>query len=481
MPHTRIFNRLFSGVLLGLGIVTAVAAGQPVDRAAWIDSAVTATSDDPRRIPVPKGFNEPAGSIVIRNARLFDGTGAPARPAALLISGSHILRIGASEAELAAPADAQVIDVAGRTVMPGLIDLHTHLTYVEQFGLPAATSDESQAGAALRGQEWLRYFVESGVTSVRDVASHGAAPFLLKQWVASGRIPGPRVFAAGSLITAVGGPATEGEAMRTAPSYPDGAVYEASGANGFRNAVRVQFKRGADFIKLGSHFSKEEVRAAVDEAHALGLRVTVDSETIYTQTAVEAGVDCVEHPLPRSDETIRLMAKLNVCSVMTLVPYQYINAGGGYYFSTSRRFTETDAVNLAMAKKMDAAGIKIGIGTDLVVGWYRFLPEPYLQELRNYESLGKTPAQALIAATKTNAEILGMADRLGTLEAGKLADLIVVDGRPDENIEDLRKLDHVIVNGRVVVRNGRLDIPRHVEEKAPLFNFPALNTQSISK
>jgi len=134
-----------------------------------------------------------------------------------------------------------------------------------------------------------------------------------------------------------------------------------------------------------------------------------------------------------------------------------------------------------MAKKMDAAGIKIGIGTDLVVGWYRFLPEPYLQELRNYESLGKTPAQALIAATRTNAEILGMADRLGTLEAGKLADLIVVDGRPDENIEDLRKLDHVIVNGRVVVRNGRLDIPRHVEEKAPLFNFPALNMQSISK
>jgi imidazolonepropionase-like amidohydrolase len=116
-----------------------------------------------------------------------------------------------------------------------------------------------------------------------------------------------------------------------------------------------------------------------------------------------------------------------------------------------------------------------------VVGWYRFLPGAYLQELRNYESLGKTPAQALIAATKTNAEILGMADRLGTLVPGKLADLIVVDGRPDENVEDLRKLDHVIVNGRVIVRNGRVEIPRHVEETAPLANFPALNTQSIAK
>lgn len=459
------FSRLRVGVVLALAAATSLA--QPVSRSAWIDRAVTTTSDDPRAIPVPAGFNEPDGSIVIRNARLFDGTGAPARPAALLVTGSHIVRISATEAELAAPPGAIVIDVGGKTVMPGLIDLHTHLTYVESFGLPAATSDESQAGAALRGQERLRYFVESGITSVRDVASHGVAPFLLKQWVASGRIPGPRVFAAGSLITAVGGHGTEGEAIRTAPSYPDGAVYEASGADGFRNAVRLQFKRGADLIKLGSHFDREEVQAAIDEAHALGLRVTVDSETIYTQMAVEAGVDCVEHPLPRTDETIRQMARKGVNAVITLVPYQYINSGGGYFFSTSRRFTATNDVHLAMAKKLDAAGVRIGIGTDLVVGWYKFLPEPYLQELRNYQMLGKTAAEALVAATRTNAEILGMADRLGTLEPGKLADLIVIDGRPDVDIEDLGKVEQVVVNGRVVVRDGRVYLPRHTAEKAP--------------
>jgi imidazolonepropionase-like amidohydrolase len=233
--------------------------------------------------------------------------------------------------------------------------------------------------------------------------------------------------------------------------------------------VRLQFKRGADLIKLGSHFTAEEARAAIDEAHNLGLKVTVDSETIYTQMAVEAGADCIEHPLPRSDETVKLMARRGVCADITLVPYQYINALGGYHFSTSRRFTESDAANLAMAKKLDAAGVRIGIGTDLVVDWYRFLPDAYLQELRNYLSLGHTASQAIIAATRSNAEILGMADRLGTVEAGKLADLVLAAGRPDETIEDLLKVELVIVNGRVVVRDGRVFVPRHVQA-TPLYS-----------
>lgn len=444
----------------------AIAADRPNDRSRW-RLPETETSDDIRRVTVPKGFRTPKGSIVILNARLFDGSGAPARPAAILIEGKTVSRIAATAAELKAPKDAQTIDAKGATVMPGLIDLHTHLTYVEQFGLPAPISEESQAAAALRGQERLRYFIESGVTSVRDVASHGLAPFLLKEWVADGRIPGPRVFAAGQLIVGTGGHGTEGFGIKTAPAYADGAIREAVGPDGFREAVRIQFKAGADLIKLASHFSFDEVKAAVDEAHALGLKVTVDSETIYTQMAVEAGVDCVEHPLPRSDETVRLMAEKGVCSDMTLVPYQYINAAGGYNFSTSRRFTESDAVNLAMAKKMHDAGVKIGVGTDLVVGWYKYLPGAYIQELKNYTLLGETPARALVAATRDNADILGMGDRLGVLQPGKLADLIIVDGKPDESLDDLRKLRTVIVGGRVVVRDGQVFIPRHAEETPP--------------
>jgi imidazolonepropionase-like amidohydrolase len=438
---------------------------KPNNRAGLFDGK-TITSNDLRRVPVAPGTNVPKGSIVIRNARLFDGTGAAVRDAVLVIEGDKLTRIlpsGSTET----PADAEVIDAGGRTVMPGLIDLHTHLTYVHAFGLPGPVSGESQADAAIRGAERLRYFAEIGVTSVRDVASHGMAPFLLKNEVAAGNIPGPRIFAAGQLIVGEGGHGTEGYGFETAPAYPDSAIREASGPDDWRKAVRTNFKRGADLIKLASHFTQDEVNAAVDEAHRLGLRVTVDSESIYTQMAVDAGVDSVEHPLPRSDETVKLMAQKGVASVPTFVPYQYIIAGGGYNGSTSRRFTISDESIFAMGAKLKAAGVKLGVGTDLVVDWHHYLPDAYIQELRNFERLGYSAPEALVAATKTNSEILGMDDRLGTLQVGKLADLIIVGGRPDQDIEDLKKVDLVIVGGRVIVRDGHISMPRHVSEKPP--------------
>ena len=447
-------------------LLAASAIAQPVDRAKWYDGTTT-TSDDPRRIPVPKGHGEPKGAILITNARLFDGTGAAARPAAILIEGSHITRIAASAAALTPPAGTVTIDAAGKTVMPGLIDLHSHVTYGEAEPLPDAIGEKSQAAAALRGQERLRYFIESGITSVRDTGSHGMSIFVLKSYVADGRIPGPRIFAAGQLIVGIGGHGTEGFNGYTAPANPDADIYEATGPDQWRAAVRQQFKNGADLIKLASQFSPDEVRAAVDEAHNLGLRVTVDSETIYAQMAVEAGVDCVEHPLPRSDETIRMMAAKGICSDITLVPYQIINVGGGYNFSSSRRFTESDRANFAMARKLKAAGVTLGLGTDLVAGWYKYLPEAYIQEMRNFGALGYSAAETLVTATRTNAEILGMADRLGTIAVGKLADIIIVDGRPDENVDALAGVDTVLVNGRVVVSGGRLATPRHVQEPLP--------------
>jgi imidazolonepropionase-like amidohydrolase len=432
--------------------------GAPFDRSEYYDGK-TPTSDDLRRVPV-RPDTGPKKTVAIINARVFDGTGAAARPGTIIIEGDKIARVlqpGAKEW----PADAEVIDVAGKTVMPGLVDMHTHLTYVHPVGLPLEVSEKSQADAALRGVERLRYYIESGITTVRDVGSYGMAPFLLKEWVAQGRVPGPRIFAAGQLIVGEGGHGTEGFGATTAPSYPDADLREAAGPDDWRAAVREQFKRGADLIKLASHFSEAEVRAAVEEAHNLGLRVTVDSETIFTKMAVDAGVDCVEHPLPRSDDVVRDMAKHGIASVPTIVPYQYIIAGGGYFGSTSRRFTISDATIFGMVRKMKDAGVKLGVGTDLVADWYRALPEPYIQELQNFGRVGYTPAQALVAATRTNAEILGMADRIGTLQPGKLADLVVIDGRPDESVEDLRKLDLVMVGGRVQVREGRLFVPRH--------------------
>jgi imidazolonepropionase-like amidohydrolase len=247
-----------------------------------------------------------------------------------------------------------------------------------------------------------------------------------------------------------------------------GAIREASGADDWREAVRENFKKGADFIKLASHFSPEEVRAAVEEAHRLGLRVTVDAETFYIGWAVEAGVDCVEHPLPRTDEVIQMMAASGVDSVPTLQTYSYIfDLSGGYYGSTSRRFSFSKEANLEVLRRMKDAGIKIGIGTDLVMDWFRFLPTAYIHELEWFLRAGYSRPEVLVAATRDSAEILGMEDKLGTLEPGKLADVLVVSGNPDEDPSQLRNVDLVFRDGYLQVQDGRLHVPPHVPVAEP--------------
>lgn len=457
--------RLAGVALFGFATTLNAAEPGPLDRSPFYGPD-TQTSDDLRRVPVAPVQGAPA-RVVIRNARLFDGTGAPPKDATVVIVSGKVEKI-LPPRSTDWPKDAQVVDAAGKTVMPGLIDMHTHLTYVISFTDVRSPAGESQADAALRGVERMRYYIESGVTSVRDVASHGMAPFILKRWAAEGRIVGPRIFAAGQLITGEGGHATEGFVWRTAPEFEGAMVREASGPDDWRAAVRHQFKSGADLIKLASHYTQEEISAAVDEAHRLGLKVTVDSETVFTEMAARAGVDSVEHPLPRSDETVRMMAAQGIASVPTIVPYQYIiGEWGGYNGSTSRRFTLDEPRMFDMVRKMKQAGVKLGVGTDIIGDWYRRLPHPYIQELHNFEKVGYTPSEALVAATRTNAEILGMADRLGTLEPGKLADLIIVAGKPDQKLDDLARVETVLVNGRIVVQDGRLFMPRHVTEKTP--------------
>lgn len=445
--------------LIALASITVANAGAPFDRSQFLDKN-TSVSDDPRRVPVPPGFGRPNRSIVVTNARIFDGTGQPARPGSVVIENGTITAI-LKAGEHRWPKNAEVIDALGQTVMPGLIDLHVHMTYTEPDVSSFATV--SEADQTLRAVERLRYYIESGVTSIRDVASDGMVPFRIKEWVALDRLPLPRVFAAGRLITGTGGHGAEDQ-----HSSLDGAVREASGPGDWRQAVREQFKNGADLIKLASHYSREEIVAAVDEAHALGLKVTVDAETQYIQWAVEAGADSIEHPLPRSDQTVALMARSGTASVPTLIPYEYIfDLSGGYYFSTSRRFTFSKQANIAMVRKMREAGVRIGVGTDLVLDWYRFLPTAYIRELKLLIAAGLSKQDALAAATRTNAEILGLADRLGTLEAGKLADLIVIAGKPDEDLDELANVRVVIRNGSVVVSDGKIVVPRHVARPEP--------------
>jgi len=430
----------------------------------------TEVSDDPRRVPVPPGVQGAKGILVLRGGRIFDGTGAPAHPGTLVIVGNKIKTILPATATATDwPKESQVIDVSGTTILPGLIDLHTHITSPELDDDDQLASSQSEA--TLRGVDHLRYFIESGITSIRDVASRGEVPFLLKAWISKNRLPGPRIFAAGQLITVRGGHSDEAgksEGGNTSGDPITGDTYVASGPDQWREAVRVQFRRGADLIKIASHFSRPEVAAAVEEAHALGLKVTCDCETFYTGWAVEAGVDMIEHPLPRTDETIRLMAEKKVASDPTLMTYIILfNRFGNYYNSPSRRFTFSEDINFKLVTKLKNAGITLGVGTDLIDNWYQALPTPYIDELKQFVKLGYSVPQTLVAATKTNAELLDMGDKLGTLEPGKLADITVVSGQPDVTLDDLANVEIVIRDGYIEVNHGQTFIPRHVPIPLP--------------
>jgi imidazolonepropionase-like amidohydrolase len=398
---------------------------------------------------------------VLRGGRIWDGTGATARPGTLVITRNLIAAI-LPPGSTGWPKDARVIEVTGRTVMPGLIDLHSHVDYRMPGNSEARAW--SRADGALRGVERLRYYIESGITSIRDTGSDGETPFLLKEWLTEGRLAGPRIFAAGSVISGRGG---HGAEVDIEGGKPLPASREASGPDDWREAVREQFRKGADFIKVTSHYGEDEIRAAVAEAHELGLKVTADAETFYIERAVRAGVDMIEHPLPRSDEVIRLMAERGVESNPTLIPYSIIfRLSGGYFGSTSRRFTFSDSANFALVKKLKDAGVTLGIGTDLVYDWYQYLPWAYLEEMRAFLRLGYSLPEVLGIATRVNARLLDLGDRLGTLEPGKLADVLVVAGNPDQQLEALEKVELVIRDGRIQVEGGRVIYPRH-EPKAP--------------
>jgi imidazolonepropionase-like amidohydrolase len=452
---------------LGSATALALLAGSVVPAAAQVFDrrSVTApterTTDDPRRVPRRPSAGTPT-RIVLRGGRIFDAVSASIRDATVVIEGNSIAAVLPPGVETW-PADAQVIDVAGKTVMPGLIDIHVHLTYPD----PDTPIDEhaSEGSGVLRGARNLRHYIESGFTSVRDVNGVRNAPYLLSEWSAANAIPAPRVFTAGHIITGTGGHATE---RPVAPNHGPEFAWEVDGPDAWRAAVRKTFKEGASVIKIASHFSRDEVAAAVDEAHRLGLKVACDCETIYTVMAVEAGVDMIEHPLPRTDQAIAEMAKRKVGAVPTLQVYQNLfDTAGGYYGSTSRRFSMSGQANFDVFKKMRAAGIVMGVGTDTIGGAHRFIPNTYIAELKWFVKGGYSIAETLKAATITNAQLLDMDDKLGSLEVGKLADVIVVDGRPDENLDDLHKIDLVVKDGRVVVRSGEIVTPRHIPVPLP--------------
>ncbi len=442
--------------LVGALTVSGVAQGQQSaqDRRMWIDSNAR-TTDDPRRIPIPPGPQGPEGTLVLTGGRIFDGTGAAVRPGTLVIERNRIAEIlpaGSTDW----PADAEVIDVGGKTILSGLIDIHTHISEAMPPLDDGPTVISNEAIHTLHAVERMRFYIESGITTVRDLGSHGDIPFRLKDFVTQNRIPGPRLFAAGQEITGTGGHPAEGMHMNDPLVNAERTV---DGADAWRKAVREQFNKGADLISVTNMFSREEITTAVEEAHALGIKVSVDAGVhswgsswatgmFYLEWAVEAGVDVVEHMAPRTDETIQLMAAKGIASSPTMRHAEAMD-----------QITAGDSV-MELFRRQKRAGIKMAIGTD--EGGTDGLPNSYIGQLHLFVEGGYTITEALVAATKTGAEILDMDDKLGTIEPGKLADITVFDGTPDVDLDDLANVNLVIRDGHVLVWEGRVFVPRHV-------------------
>jgi imidazolonepropionase-like amidohydrolase len=222
-----------------------------------------------------------------------------------------------------------------------------------------------------------------------------------------------------------------------------------------------------------SNFTPEEIQAAVDEAHQLGFRVTTDSNTVYTKWAVEAGVDSVEHPMPRDDETIRMMAEKGIYSVPTLIAYELIfEEDGGYYWSLHRRDFFGDAGrnaglyrerNLDVFRRMHRAGVKMGVGTDIFGDLRSQIPTNYIRELQLMVEGGYSPMEALVAATRIGAEVIGVERDIGTVEVGKLADLVVLAENPLKDFEAIRSRRLVMKDGRIFV--NEIGPPAHTNDE----------------
>jgi len=422
---------------------------------------VSATTNDTRRVPVPPRdySNEPL--VVLSGGTLISGTGSPPFENALLISqGDQILYAGSMNGHEMPSAPHTKIDTSGLYILPGLIDLHVHMT--SQRGDDAGRYRDSDAAAAIRGTLLLRQLGAAGITTIRDTGTRNDVALRLKEAIERRLIDGPRILWSGQRIVIRSGHGDEivGVGNGRPKSLEVGDRERvADGPWGWRLAVREQIRQQADWIKITSPYTKEELEAAIDEAHLHGIPVAVDSFGIFSRWAAEASIDSIEHPLDMDQETIEAMAKNGVGFVPTLTTfYNLIVEGypslsipaGGFYYTMARRFPINHEQHLQVVKAARAAGVRIGVGTDVPIQAEKRYPKSYYTELELLRSAGLSDEEVLASATRVGAEILRMEDKLGTLEPGKLADILVVGANPLVGIESLQDVRLVIAGGRVI-------------------------------
>jgi imidazolonepropionase-like amidohydrolase len=410
-------------------------------------------------VPIPPRDRSKEPILALRGGTLIDGTGsAPVANAVLVMQGDRILDAGPAS-RVSVPASARSVDVSGLHVVPGLIDLHLHFT--QQRGNDMGLYRDSDAASTIRGMLLLDQLLDGGITAVRDVGTRNDVALKLKEAVERKMIDGPRIFWSGQLIASRGGHGDETTSTATGrPRAADEArVRVATGPEDWRLAVREQIRNGADWIKITAPYSKEEVTAAIEEAHLHGIRVAADAFGEFVDMGAEAGLDTLEHPLDVSDKGIALMKQHGTMFVPTMTAfYNVIKTGyppasippGGFYFTMSRRFPVTEEGIMSVLRRAREAGLLVGIGTDIPFENEKRYPSDYFVELRLFKEAGYTDAEILYAATRDGGKILGLEDKLGTLEKGKIADVLVVSGNPLEDHRNLENLKLLIADGEIV-------------------------------
>lgn len=399
--------------------------------------------------------------IGVKAGKILDvRTGNYATDQMIRIEGDRIKAVGKSaEIQRQMPTGAKIIDLSNATVLPGLIDCHTHLTMAPNLLGPAGLRI-SYPRSALLGARNARVTLEAGFTMVRNVAAAGYSDIALRDAINAGDVPGPRMLVSGPALSITGG---HGDENYLAPQFEWSNDGVADGVDGVIKKVRENIKYGADLIKIMAtggvlsqgdnpalaQYSLEEMKAIVETAHGLGRKVAAHAHgALGIKYAVLAGVDSIEHGSYINDEDIQLMKERGTYLVPTVYLEDWLKENMQNLGYTPNMIEKARTV-LPIAEKNEShafkSGVKIALGTDAAVYPHGL----NAHEFAKMVEMGLTPLQSIQAGTINAADLLGWPDRVGTIEAGKFADLVAVDGDPLANV-------HVLENVRFVMKGGEV-------------------------